>query len=103
MIPGPLQTTPRTTAQTPATASELIARMERTPFSRWHMNARVVMGSATFFDAYNALSLAFALPVLIRLWHITPAQSGLLLGISYIGQLAGALVFGWLAEKHGRV
>ena len=29
------------------------------------------MGSATFFDAYNALSLAYALPVLIRLWHIT--------------------------------
>ena len=67
------------------------------------MKARIVMGSATFFDAYNALSLAFALPVLIRLWHITPAQSGLLLGASYIGQLAGALLFGWLAEKYGRV
>lgn len=67
------------------------------------MKARVVMGSATFFDAYNALSLAFALPVLIRLWHITPAQSGVLLGASYVGQLAGALLFGWLAEKYGRV
>lgn len=67
------------------------------------MKARIVMGSATFFDAYNALSLAFALPVLIKLWHITPAQSGLLLGVSYIGQLAGALGFGWLAEKYGRV
>jgi MFS transporter, putative metabolite:H+ symporter len=86
-----------------ASASELIARMERAPFSRWHMKTRIVMGSATFFDAYNALSLAFALPVLIRLWHITPAQSGLLLGASYIGQLAGALLFGWLAEKYGRV
>ncbi len=61
------------------------------------------MGSATFFDAYNALSLAFALPVLIRLWHITPAQSGLLLGAGYVGQLAGALLFGRLAEKYGRV
>lgn len=86
-----------------ASPSELIARMERTPFSRWHMKARIVMGSATFFDAYNALSLAFALPVLIRLWHITPAQSGVLLGASYVGQLAGALLFGWLAEKYGRV
>jgi putative MFS transporter len=61
------------------------------------------MGSATFFDAYNALSLAFALPVLIRLWHITPAQSGVLLGVSYVGQLAGALLFGWIAERYGRV
>jgi MFS transporter, putative metabolite:H+ symporter len=94
---------PRTSTQTVAGPAELLARMERTPFTRWHMKARIVMGSATFFDAYNALSLAFALPVLIRLWHITPAQSGLLLGVSYIGQLAGALIFGWLAEKYGRV
>jgi MFS transporter, putative metabolite:H+ symporter len=39
-------------------AARLIARMERVPFTPWHMKARIVMGSATFFDAYNALSLA---------------------------------------------
>jgi putative MFS transporter len=77
--------------------------MEQVPFSRWHMNARLVMGSATFFDAFNALSLAFALPSLIRLWHISPKQSGLLISASYVGQLAGALVFSALAEKVGRI
>src|SRR6202035_1914500 len=84
-------------------AAELIARIERTPFSRWHTKARIVMGSTTFFDAYNALSLAFALPILIRLWHISPQQIGLLIAASYVGQLAGALWFGWLAEKFGRI
>src|SRR4029077_5516864 len=77
--------------------------MEQVPFSRWHMKARLVMGSATFFDAFNALSLAFALPTLIRLWHISPRQSGLLISASYVGQLAGALVFSALAEKVGRI
>ena len=77
--------------------------MEQVPFSRWHMKARLIMGSATFFDAFNALSLAFALPTLIRLWHISPKQSGLLISSSYIGQLAGALVFSALAEKVGRI
>jgi putative MFS transporter len=84
-------------------AAALIARMERVPFSRWHMKARVVMGSATFFDAYNALSLAFALPILVGLWHISPAQIGFLIAASYGGQLIGALLFGSLAEKYGRV
>ncbi len=84
-------------------ASSLLLRMERVPFSRWHMNARLVMGSATFFDAFNALSLAFALPSLIRLWHISPKQSGFLISASYLGQLAGALVFSALAEKVGRI
>jgi putative MFS transporter len=83
--------------------SPLIARLENVPFSRWHAKARIVVGSATFFDAFNALALAFALPVLIRLWHITPAQSGFLISASYIGQLAGALLFSWLAERFGRV
>ncbi len=81
----------------------LLARMEQVPFSRWHRKARLVMGSATFFDAFNALSLAFALPTLIRLWHISPRQIGLLISASYVGQLAGALVFSALAEKVGRI
>jgi len=76
--------------------------MESVPFSRWHAKARIVMGSATFFDAFNALSLAFALPTLIRLWHISPKQSGFLISASYVGQLVGALLFSGLAEKFGR-
>ena len=83
--------------------SPLIARLESVPFSRFHAKARIVVGSATFFDAFNALALAFALPVLIRLWNITPAETGFLIGASYVGQLAGALLFSWLAERFGRV
>src|SRR3989442_12016381 len=83
--------------------SPLIARLESVPFSRWHAKARIIVGSATFFDAFNALSLAFALPVLIRLWNITPTESGFLIGASYVGQLIGALLFSWLAEKFGRI
>lgn len=84
-------------------AAALLARMESVPFSWWHTRARVIMGSATFFDAFNALSLAFALPILNRLWHMSPKQSGALISASYVGQLIGALWFGWLAEKSGRI
>jgi len=87
----------------PSDAASLLARMEQVPFSSWHRKARLIMGSATFFDAFNALSLAFALPTLIRLWHISPKQSGLLISASYVGQLAGALAFSALAEKVGRI
>ncbi len=86
-----------------ARAAELIARIESVPFSRWHVRPYVIMGSATFFDAFSALALASATPVLVRLWHLTPADVGYLLAASYIGQFAGALIFGWLGEKLGRV
>ncbi len=84
-------------------AALLVARMERVPSSRWHVTARLVMGSATFFDAFNALSIAFVLPVLVPLWHIAKPQIGLMISSSYIGQLLGALLFSWLAERYGRV
>src|SRR5262245_23383858 len=89
--------------QTESAAAELIARIENAPFSRWHTKARIVVGSATFFDAFDALSLAFALPVLIRLWHLTPQETGLLISSSYVGQFIGALLFSSLAEKFGRI
>jgi putative MFS transporter len=85
------------------TGAELVARLERAPFSRWHLRARIVMGSATFFDAFDALALAFVLPVLVRLWDISAVQIGWLIAVGYLGQLAGALIFGALAERYGRV
>ena len=84
-------------------ANLLIARMEQVPTSRWFVIARVVMGSATFFDAFNALSIAFVLPILIPLWHITPPEIGILIGASYVGQIVGAFAFSWGAERYGRI
>ena len=84
-------------------AAALTARLEQVPTSRWHIRARVIMGSATFFDAFNALSIAFVLPVLVPLWHITPPQIGLMIAASYVGQLVGALAFSWAAERWGRI
>ncbi|WMT28810.1 MFS transporter [Bacillus aerius] len=84
-------------------ASQLLTRMESVPFSRWHLKPRIIMGSATFFDAFDALALAFVLPVLIGMWNLSPAQIGLLIGSGYIGQAIGAIFFGWLAERRGRV
>jgi putative MFS transporter len=77
--------------------------MEQIPTSRWFVVARIVMGSATFFDAFNALSIAFVLPILVPLWHITPPEIGILIGASYVGQIVGALAFSWGAERYGRI
>ena len=84
-------------------APDLIARLESVPFSRWHLRARLIVGSATFFDAFDALSLAFVLPVLAPEWRLSSAQIGWLIAAGYLGQFVGALVFGALAERFGRI
>src|SRR5689334_1339467 len=86
-----------------ASVGTIVARVERLPVSRWHAFMRIVVGSATFFDAFDALAIAFVLPVLIGMWHLRPAQIGLLISAGYLGQLIGAIFFGWLAERYGRL
>src|ERR1700722_7269542 len=88
---------------TERTSADLIARMEQVPTSSWFVVARIVMGSAPFFDAFNPPSLALVLPILVPLWHIPPPEIGILIGASYVGQIIGALAFSWGAERYGRI
>ena len=84
-------------------AADIVARIERLPITGWHVKARLTVGTATFFDAYDSLSIAYVLPVLVSLWQIQPGQIGLLLGAGNLGQLFGALTFGWIADRIGRL
>lgn len=83
--------------------AEIIARLERIPVTRELQFMRVTIGIATFFDAYTVLAIAFALPQLISEWHLTPAFVGAIIAAGYVGQLFGAVFFGSLAEKVGRI
>lgn len=85
------------------TAAGLIARLERLPPTRTHTLARILVGSATFFDGFNSLAIAFVLPELIREWNLSHGSAGALISIGYAGQLVGALFFGWIAERIGRL
>ena len=90
-------------SQETARMENVIARLERIPFSFWHVKMRAIVGIATFFDAFNSVTIAYVLPVLIPLWNIAPTGAGLLISTGYLGQLVGAVLFGILAERIGRV
>jgi MFS transporter, putative metabolite:H+ symporter len=80
----------------------VVARLERLPYCSWHLNMRLIVCAAWFFDAFDAVAIAFVVAPLIGLWHLSPHQVGPLIGIGYTGQLIGAIGFGWIAERWGR-
>ena len=86
-----------------ATPEQIAARIERLPLSPWHLKLRLIMGVALFFDAFDALAIAYVLPVLIPMWKLAPGQIGLLISAGFAGMLVGAIFFGWLAERIGRI
>jgi len=86
-----------------ASVDQIVARLERLPTSWWQVKTRIIVGVATFFDAFDALAIASVLPVIVPLWKLTPPQIGFMISAGFFGQLIGALLFGWFAERYGRM
>ncbi|MBA0050893.1 MFS transporter [Streptomyces sp. AJS327] len=81
----------------------IAARLERLPQSRWHVKVRFLIGAVTFFEAFDQLLAASALPVLIKEWHLSTAQATFAVTSGSVGMLLGALAAGWLGDRIGRV
>jgi putative MFS transporter len=79
------------------------ARIERLPVSRWHARLLATVATGHFFDGFDAVAIAFVLPILVMQWHLSPSEIGLLISIGYVGQLIGALLIGPSAERFGRI
>jgi MFS transporter, putative metabolite:H+ symporter len=85
-----------------ARRSEILARLERLPFSRFHLRLAAILGVGTFFDAFDALTIATALAVVFTTLHINFLYAGVLISTAYVGQFVGAWIFGYLSETYGR-
>lgn len=82
--------------------STIAARLERLPFSRFHFNLLCIGGLGYAFEAVDAAIIAFLMPVLRNVWHLTSVQTGVLGSSTYVGFLIGALTAGMLGDRYGR-
>ena len=82
--------------------SAIAARLERLPFSRFHFNLLCIGGLGFAFEAVDAAIIAFLMPVLRNLWHLSSVETGILGSSTYVGFLIGALLAGLLGDRFGR-
>src|SRR5690242_5042265 len=83
-------------------SAQLVTRLERLPFSRWHRNFFILAFCGIAFDAADFAFFGAALPPVAREFGLGPAQSGLLATVGLIGAFLGALFWGTLSDYIGR-
>ena len=83
-------------------SAQLVARLERLPFSQWHRHFFILAFCGIAFDAADFALFGAALPPVAKEFGLGPAQAGLLATVGLFGAFLGALFWGTLSDYIGR-
>jgi len=80
----------------------LLGRVEQVPLNRFHFRVAGMLGVGTFFDSFDGLILAVALTATLQALGAPMSVAGVLIAAGYLGQIIGAIGFGFVSERYGR-
>ena len=80
----------------------MIGRLERLPMTRHQRKLFAVIASAWLVDQIDVALLTFLLGAIVREFHLSPVQVGLLASMTFAGQLVGNLAAGTASDLLGR-
>src|SRR5919198_147100 len=90
------------TARTSADGAALLGRMERVPLTRFHLRTASILGVGTFFDSFDTLVIAVGMTAILGTFGADVGTAGFLIAAGYLGQIVGAIGFGFVSERYGR-
>ena len=92
------------TAERSLITTNIPARLDRLPWSRWHWLVVIALGITWIIDGLEVTLVGAISGVLVRpeTLHFSAAQIGLLNTSYLVGAVLGALVFGYLTDLLGR-
>jgi len=88
--------------RTSTQGAELLGRMERIPLTRFHLRIASILGVGTFFDSFDTLVIAVAMTAVLGTFGADVGVAGFLIAAGYLGQIIGAIGFGFVSERYGR-
>ncbi|EXW66275.1 sugar (and other) transporter family protein [Acinetobacter baumannii 44467_5] len=81
---------------------DLVSRIQNLPIGKFHYTLLWVVGLGWMFDAMDTGIIAFIMTTLVKDWSLTPAESGWIVSIGFVGMAIGAVCSGALADRFGR-
>jgi MFS transporter, putative metabolite:H+ symporter len=91
-----------TSVLVPGEVAWIAGRLDRIPPNGFHVRLAALLGTGTFFDGFDAISIAVVLTAIVSYFHISIGTASLIVSAGYLGQFVGALVVGALSERIGR-
>ena len=77
---------------------DLVSRVQNLPIGKFHYTLLCVVGLGWMFDAMDTGIIAFIMTTLVKDWALTPAESGWIVSIGFVGMAIGA-VFWWIGRS----
>src|SRR5690242_8474418 len=84
--------------------TDIPARMDRLPWSRWHWLVVIALGITWLLDGLEVTIVGSIAPTLTNkaTLGLTPVEVGLVGSIYIVGSVVGAITFGYLTDRLGR-
>ena len=79
---------------------ELLDRQQKLTANQWKIAIAATLGD--MLDFFDFFLIGFVLAFIVKDWHLTYGQSGMILLASGISAPFGSLFYGWMADKIGR-
>jgi MFS family permease len=88
----------------PTIRTNIPFRLDRLPWSRFHLLVVVGLGITWILDGLEVTIVGSLGPALqsTETLHLSSANLGAVASFYVVGAVVGALVFGWITDRHGR-
>jgi len=83
--------------------NDALYKIESEPLSWKHIKVMLISGSSFFTDAYDLFVIGVVLLMIIPIFNLTPAESGIVASAALFGAVVGPLIFGYIGDRFGRV
>ncbi|MGA2594855.1 MAG: MFS transporter, partial [Bryobacteraceae bacterium] len=81
---------------------DVAALLDRSPWSTYQKLLTVLAALAVIFDGFDIQILGFAIPSLIREWHVARGDFGPVLAVGLAGMAVGGPLAGYCGDRFGR-
>src|SRR5215469_6427389 len=87
---------------TPSPAIDVGAVIEQGQWRAYQKALTVLAALAVIFDGFDIQILGFAIPSLMREWHVARAEFGPVLALGLAGMVVGSPIAGACGDRFGR-